>query len=120
MADELVERIEALEGPDFDTDAAIHRECADYDCGDDEVPAYTGSLDAAMSLIPSTYRMTGFAEYGQGMKREGDWTCCLIPKDLSGLDTFEKQVSVMGRADAATPALALCAAALHARSNKDG
>ena len=111
---DLADKIEAAEGPDRELDKrivlALYPEAiVDFYCqGDDEpvvfhaeplvrqkgeLPTYTASLDAAMTLVP------------EGMK----WSVSTFrPKRATA------QVSNRCRI-AATPALALCAAALRAR-----
>lgn len=103
----LAERVEALAetagGVGFSVNAEIHRLCGDYDCGDDEMPDYTGSLDAAMTLVP-----------------EG-WVFGLIVHDDPEDATAGMQRSnpyADSHATAATPALALTAAALFARAKE--
>lgn len=61
-------------------------------------PAYTASLDAAMTLVPEGCRLTHL-----GQAPWGRWNASVD--------------SVNG--NAATDALALCAAALHARANRE-
>jgi hypothetical protein len=76
------------------------RDGADYLCA----PAYTASIDAAMSLVPEGWRFevttTGFKPGASIVSPKGTFT--------NG-----------GGAYAATPALALCAAALRARASQD-
>lgn len=64
----LAERVEALTGPDREGDALVQR-IAGQDNGehwftgpsgvfttDEQAPAYTASIDTAMSLVPERYR----------------------------------------------------------------
>lgn len=107
----LADRIEAAEGPDRELDAAIALAIRYQDClpcdfngikartgGILNAPAFTASLDAAMTLVP-----------------EG-WTGVI---DLTGaaklIDARYPNREVRALA-CATPALALCAAALRARA----
>lgn len=131
----LAERCWKAEGPDRELDRAIAPiigiRVVDEGhplgrCYYDEnghgvpLPLFTASIDAAMTLVPDAYRLTSLAEYGQGLGRlVGKWGCVLVPRNLEGLDTFEKQFATMADAKAATPALALCAAALKARAQKE-
>lgn len=78
-------------------------------------PAYTVSLDAAMSLIErrrfivaGIYEVTQWSPYGGDHLRKGIWRACVRP--VSGPNMIQR--------DAATPALALTAAALRARSGE--
>jgi hypothetical protein len=75
--------------------------------GRDRYPAYTASLDAAMTLVPEGWRVGSMGE----TVIEGDdpWNARLLEKRFDG-----RAKSAQG--DAATPALALCAAALRARA----
>lgn len=110
---ELAARCEAAEGPDHDLTEAIARAVGgDIRTGPilpDHAPrgfyaglAYTYSIDAAMSLVPE--------ECGH------NWS--LIGSDKIGATRGAWQAEVVDElADAATPALALCAAALKARAS---
>lgn len=122
---ELAGRVEAASGPDRRLDAAICRwrdlpVCREPDClpdvlvrildhvdggGDDpEVPAYTASLDAAMTLVP------------EGMWAEGSLGSHVDQRaslEIHAPCTYDP----IGRATAASPALALTSAALRARAS---
>jgi len=65
-------------------------------------PRYTTSLDAALTLVPEGWFVRKLAEYEDG------WTCTLI-----------KGARNENGASAATPALALCIAALRARQGME-
>jgi hypothetical protein len=124
--DELIARLEAATGPDRELDEGIHvvfghclhpfdkwqkweiEDGNDYDsgincgvCGKDTsfnpAPAYTSSIDAAVTLVPEDMH----------------WEICRADHRKG----FMARVwySVVYRADAPTPALALCIAALKAR-----
>ena len=104
----LADRVEALAGPDREVDAQVGRYFAAQFLG--YVPwepqtgcaKFTASLDAALSLVPEGWVwMTGCAP-------DGAFFATLSPTDESGI--------ALGMIDtlAATPALALCAAALRA------
>lgn len=117
---ELAERCERAEGPDRELDALIAplqglrvvdeghpigRMCYD-DIGCAQLlPRYTASLDAAMTLVPEEFgRPSAFT-----IQRSRNFGCCAVVWVNS---EFNRSV----RGDADTPALALCAAALRARS----
>jgi hypothetical protein len=103
---ELAERCEKATGPDRDLDAEIDKAIHPDDWTDGlwfdpsrhDLPAYTASLDAAMSLVPEGMLwLAGYAVDGRA---------------IATVD-FDHQRA------AATPALALCAAALRARATKE-
>lgn len=125
---ELASRVKAAEKPDRELDAAIwlhlpEQEGHAWKHGGDRykhahqiagcsfVPAYTGSLDAAMSLLP------GDEPWDIG--REGRETyfadlTCFYPGDVQD----EPDASKVPYATAWTPALALTAACLIARAHQ--
>jgi hypothetical protein len=72
--------------------------------GEDRYPRYTASLDAAMSLVPE----------GRGLiyKRHGI-------KNVWRVQIHSGDETTFIEGDAATPALALCAAALKARASQE-
>jgi len=76
-------------------------------------PAYTTSLDAAMTLVPEGWRLAAMAEHDP---KDGKSIVHLvrIGKGYGG------QVDDRRWSNAATPALALCAAALRARAANNG
>lgn len=103
----LIERLEAASGPDRQLDYLI----ADAVFGKVKPPfqrghceKYTASLDAAMTLVPEGHR--------------NNWS--LIGFDgLGGPSDLPWQADVADcLADAATPALALCIAALRAQAQE--
>lgn len=128
----LAARVEALSGPDREVDALIHflmnakwvgripswpptkvcrpameRGLSMHIEGDgyfygDEVPPYTTSIDAAMTLVPDGNDVQVHLYFG----REGEGAAIVSPLKRINLP----------RVFAATPALALCVAALRARS----
>ena len=132
--DELVKLAERVEAADASEQRAILIEvwrqieggiCPELDAGNHLHPRYrqfadfiqVGAFtDAAMMLVPPAYRLTSLAEYDTSMGEQlaGRWTVGLVPREHSHLKTYEQRVSAMGRAEAATPALALCAASLRA------
>lgn len=108
----LAERCEQATGPDRELDARIEAALAEADFDalandgvhvrDWNAPAYTASIDAAMSLVPEgrEWRVR-WCELP-----DGTWaSIARIGENGCGLNT-----------SAATPALALCAAALRARA----
>lgn len=122
MTEKLSERVERLEGPDREIDFAIgevvmclrHVGAGLYDTdspsgpyysedGGDypAYPHYTASLDAAMSLVPEGWNCAVF--------RRQDW------KQQNAQVWHSEQRGSTNHGDAATPAIALCAAALKAR-----
>jgi hypothetical protein len=101
----LAARVEAAQGADWDLDKEIADACLDYNMGDDEVPTFTASLDAAASLVPAKWRFT-LGSHGVA--------ACL--RGWMGEDGY--QVTQPSRA--ATPALALTAAALRALAEEAG
>lgn len=121
---ELADRVEALSGPDRRVDCAIFatvypdkfgdsaamyaridwtRNRADWmwlrDLG---MPAYTASIDAAITLVPDGWNW--------GVWRRHDWA------KQNAQVWHPQQESWTKHGDAATPALAIVAAALRARS----
>jgi len=108
----LAERVEALDGPNRNLDADIMRATGLGGLKADYAPhPYTASIDAALTLVPE----------GWAVERWQIW-----PGEPSTLDLLETKRSGdqwvrdgwQGKVDAcaATPALALCAAALRARA----
>lgn len=104
---ELAERVEALTVPDREVDALMQRALGDGSryhwfadmngawVTDANAPRYTASLDAAMTLVP-----------------EGAyWAVKHYPNAKCAADVFGTRQGY-----AATPAVALCAAALRARA----
>lgn len=109
---ELVERIEAADGPSRELDEAIrllieHNIVVALDLAGGYVgqstPSFTASIDAALTLLPEG------AQWGTG-SRDGtlrSWAWCAL--------NYEQPNERMELAFAATPALALVAAILRAR-----
>lgn len=109
---ELAARCEAAEGPDRDLDLAIYmaEESIPAVCGgrlqrEDRHPAYTASLDAAMGLI--TERWTAWQLRSRRRKTRFVAALSRLSDDVE--DDYDEQEIVT---HAATPALALTAAAL--------
>ncbi len=110
----LAKRVEALSGPDREVDELIERAVGKYSAfsyytlGDDDqsdyIPTrYTTSLDAALTLRSSGWTIAHICE--EDDKR---WFAEL----RHGFKTSYDHVAMAGKC--ATPALALCAAALRA------
>lgn len=89
--------------------AAFHgARIGDLDNCEEYVPTrYTGSVDAAMSLVPEGWEWSVF--HGGIVSTKSDVAFCRLPETDAGT-----------RADAATPALALVASALRALAQKEG
>jgi hypothetical protein len=131
---ELIARLEKATGPSRELDAAIFikvtpgvKEAGRIDVDKDrgvvgwwpkdapyqsarDVPAYTASLDAAMTLVPEGWSWCVFSEVRMGPE--------LVRIGLAKVETFARCFG-SGKGftcPAATPALALCIAALKARS----
>lgn len=115
---ELAELCEKASGPDRELYAMIYDAVYGGEClydpkwetwitpGGMNVPAFTASLDAALTLVPEGW----------------DWAS---GSGQFGGHAFMRRVTSVGEppaisSDAATPALALCAAALRARATQDG
>lgn len=118
----LIARVEAAEGPDRELDAAVAVAAkqvpydfepagnglaswrAMYDNRWWDAPAYTASIDAAMTLVPEG------VEVATGSGSERSFAQILYPHRKSGKWPQRRSVYTT----AATPALALTAAALRA------
>ena len=112
--DELIARLEAAAGPDRELDAAI----AGTDPNtvqwhsEDETPRYTASIDAALTLVPEGLDAPGSFKIerfylGNGIEKN---RACV----WDGLGSFS---SLDTASEGATPALAICIAALKARGD---
>ena len=108
----LEKRCEQAVGPDRKLDARIYiwitggsAADADYAATDPDVtcnpPRYTASLDAAVTLVPD----------GHEWLRKNE-ICMTVYREPDDLKEWARHID----ARAATPALALCAAALRARA----
>lgn len=116
----LAERCEAATGPDRELDGAVHTAVTGFEPrrggigwpdnalvvpgfpGWVPLPAYTASIDAAMSLVPSGM------EFGCGSKDDSGSAWAWVGKFHGPLNIEEGEPT--------SAALALCAAALRARS----
>ena len=114
MTQSLITIIEQATGADRELDAEIAKAVGwiSYSVGTTyhACPAYTASLDAAMTLVPDGYDWTIYyaiptAEYPYGSTAG----CSPTDSNVRTADTSD--------ALAATPALALCAAALGAHAH---
>jgi hypothetical protein len=75
------------------------------------IPAYTASLDAAITLVPEGWRIGDLSQHDHPtLRAKGDWTAWLYPDGKLEPVTGDKPRCRF----AATPALALTAAALRA------
>lgn len=99
----LIQRVEAAEGPSRELDHAISMALSPCNAMMDAraCPRYTASLDAAASLVPDG----------------AFWIVSRSSYETRRYVEIPTAAAVVGsiRSDAATPALALCAAALRAR-----
>jgi hypothetical protein len=122
MADllQLAKRIEAATGHDRKLDGEIakalglphgpdsgwcNNHSGDYWTVDECAKYFTASLDAAMTLVPEGYQF-GCGSFGNP-EGDGPWAWCEPKERLTDDFPYGK---------GATPALALCAAALRARA----
>jgi len=128
---ELASRVEAGEGPDRDLDALIAplqglrvvdeghplgRCCYDVSRCVVRLPAYTASLDAAMSLVPAGHTVQLSDWDHEVLREKGPWQAIVLPLGARGA---MQQFTFTNRCDhAATAPLALTAAALRARAHQ--
>ena len=101
---DLIARVEAAQGPDRELDAEIHALGLTVDSRLVIPRAYTASLDAAAALVPDG----------------GDWSRHRGVNGQMTMQVWGPDAMWPGLSQAATPALALCAAALRARMARDG
>lgn len=129
MTDSLPDRIERAEGPCRELDAEIaaavgvkhgpdsgwcNNHNGDYWTVDESAPAYTASLDAATTLVPEGCGW--FAAWGQTSPSEPMGGAIITAHaKFAGYDVANDPIA---EAEAATPALALCAAALRAHAGE--
>ena len=121
MDDELMrlaERCEAAMGPDRELDALIQMAVRKREplLQADRLPMkprhFTASLDAAMTLVPE-----GWTAWELRSRRRLTRFTAEISRLCDDIDDADGELIECG--NAATPALALCAAALRARTQKD-
>lgn len=120
---ELADRVEAAEGPDRNLDVEIAplaglrivetghplgRCCYDKNGHGVPLPAFTASLDAAMTLVPDEFQRPPALT----VQRSRNFGCCAVVWTNS---EFNRSV----RGDAKTPALALTAACLRAIASQE-
>ena len=99
---DLIARIESADGPDRELDWAIHMRDGLLGVGMyGDHPLYTASIDAALTLVPVCHYMHVYTPYGEVLQGYAV---------VSDRDDGPLFTSI-----AATPALALAAAALKAR-----
>jgi len=102
----LIERLEALSGPNFAVEQEIVRIINPQATRLTMPPAYTASIDAAMTLVPEGWgRMFNQSENGLHCN------VCLARSYPTNAVVYS---------EAATPAIALCIASLRARSADNG
>ena len=115
----LAERCEQAAGPDRELDCHIHaliegrnirpeRWIETVRLHDHAVPRYTASLDAAVTLVPEGY----YWQAANGKRRHSEPQACADLFVAHGPNRGDMSFT----ADAATAALALCAAALRVRA----
>lgn len=114
---ELAAKVEQASGPDAELDTAIWQavHCRQPDEDPAYDPEYTASLDAAMALVPENLRLM-LSEWDdeEHLRPRGPWQAVLT---VPGAGSSFAEMDGAGRCEhAATPALALCAAALKARA----
>jgi hypothetical protein len=141
---ELAARVEGLKGPDREVDAEIalvcgivrerdgncfygHRDYSvvvmerdyyDHEGHPPELPAYTASLDAAMTLVPKGHTVQLSDWDHETLRQKGPWQAIVLPFGARGA---MKDFTFTNRCDhTATPSLALLAAALRARAHGGG
>jgi hypothetical protein len=101
----LIERLKAATGPDRELDHDIYMR-ADAENGSFDT-LYTASLDAALLLVPAGYRFA-VTDLRGGDAEEWD--------ESASSAVVCRAIGTESRADAPTPALALCIAALRAKA----
>lgn len=115
---ELADRIEQLDGPDREIDAEIDKAIGFKRLPSQfwTIPRFTASVDAALILVPDGVRVGNLSQHDHEMLRaKGEWLCTLYRDGK--IDVFDDRPIMWGRCQyAATPALAICAAAMRARA----
>lgn len=122
-ANTLADRVEGAEGPSYALDCEIARAINPQATSQTVPPAYSASLDAAMTLVPEGWQC-GFEMHGcyDQVDRPEAW-CWPYSSDFEpdwrdGNEGYRSNPHGY-RAVAATPALALVAAALRARNGSN-
>jgi len=114
---ELAERVEAATGPDRELDRAISDALGvgRFHAAGSSAWQYTSSLDTAMTLVPEGWLLQFLQEidYLDGEDAGPPWTA-----ELRWRENFSSSGRSACQVWCATPALALCAAALRARSQE--
>jgi hypothetical protein len=102
----LIERIEKSEGAAFALDKEIHLAIHGMAANGQIPPAYTAQIERALALLPegAAWAVTNCKG---GIPENADFSASSAAISVNGGEY---------RANAATPALALCAAALKARN----
>lgn len=119
MSKSIAERIEELEGPCREMDCLIENALGlavfdrdprviygDAEYNRREPQPYTASLDAAMTLVPEGWRVSDLYEF-----ENGNATAAVRASNPARMERSK---------ECATPALALCAAALRAQEAHNG
>lgn len=104
----LAEELEAAEGPNFDLEMRIFRAVNPQATSRSVPPNYTASIDAAMTLVPE-----GWESIELRRTDDGEWRAALAGNDAHFMAEDPDEFFVES-GNHATPALALCAAALKA------
>lgn len=116
---DLIERLEAAEGPDRELGLAISIACGM------ETPHLcpTASIDAALKLVPEGWWLAGLSFSHPDFRsfQDREWHAEIAgPVSWVEYDGFPEPEFNCEGGNAATPALALCAAALRAREASRG
>ena len=107
---DLAARCESATGPSF----ALERDISEA-LGVPLTRPYTASIDAALMLVPEGWAWTAATYWCEGEDAPPYYADCA---DLVTLNSGQDAPVFQGKA--ATPALALCAAALRARAQIEG
>lgn len=126
---DLIKKLEALEAPCRECDAAIFRTLAGnptdhcYEWNgkyliDANVWPVTACVTSAMTLVPKGYRICNISQHDHQLLRErGEWMCSLYPD--GHIDDCNRNFDWPRCKHAATPAIALCIAALRAQETSN-
>jgi hypothetical protein len=125
MHSELIAALEKATGPDRELDAAIF--WSQVPDGVEvamasPIPAYTASIDAALTLVPEGYVLNSLSQTSEAEKQEHtgseplpNWTVSLLRQDCAGYRNRKRFKEAFKYGEAAKPALAIAAAALRAK-----